>query len=446
MNSRPPPRRTDPRRASVLVIVLWTCFGLAALALTFAHAMGLELRSAAARSGNAAARAAAEGGMRYAAWVLTQQATAGQVPRDTDYEAEALPVGEATFWLISRDPDADAPDTPFYGLIDEASKLNLNTASQAMLEALPNMTPDFAAAILDWRDSDAEPRPQGAEDETYSRLTPARRAKNGPFETVEELRLVHGATLELLYGEDTNLNGILDPNEDDGDLSPPHDDRNGVLRRGLIDYLTVHSAQPNRRSDGSRRIDVTANATRPRLFQLLNQRLGEARAAEIIRTIEGRPLTSVAELLVRARLSPAEFARVQTDLANAGTATTRGLVNVNTAPEAVLACLPGIGSDGAREMVAYRLAHPDELTSIAWLTQVLPPEAILQAGPSITGESYQFLADIEAVGPHGQGRCRLRTIFDLSSGTPRIVLRQDVTRFGRASAEDPVTVRRVSGL
>jgi type II secretory pathway component PulK len=431
---------------SVLVIVLWTCFGLAALALTFAHSMSLELRTAAARASNAAARAAAEGGMRYAQWVLTQHASAGQVPRASDYEAEALPVGEAIFSLIGRDADAASPDLPFFGLVDEAAKLNLNTASQAMLEALPEMTPDVAAAILDWRDSDAEPREQGAEDETYSRLTPARRAKNGPFETVEELRLVHGVTLELLYGEDANLNGVLDPNEDDGDLSPPLDDRNGVLRRGLIDYLTVHSAQPNRRSDGSRRLDLTASEARPRLSQLLNQRLGESRAAEVIRSIEGRALSSVAELLVRGRLSAAEFARVQGDLANSSAALTRGLVNVNTAPEAVLACIPGIGETGARAIVAYRLSHPEELTSIGWLPAALPSEAVIQAGPFITGESYQFLADIEALGPHGQGRSRLRAIFDLSSGSPRLVLRQEATRFGRASIDDPTGATRLSRL
>lgn len=446
MNPRRKRLPSNCHRASVLVIVLWTCFGLAALALTFAHAMSLELRSAASRSGNAAARAAAEGGVRYAQWVLSQYATAGAVPRDSDYEAEALPVGEATFSLIGRDADADGLDTPLYGMVDEASKLNLNTASQAMLESLPGMTPEFAAAIVDWRDSDAEPRPQGAEDETYSRLTPARRAKNGPFETVEELRLVYGATLELLYGEDTNLNGVLDPNEDDGDLSPPNDDRNGVLRRGFIDYLTVYSVQPNRRRDGSRRLDVTSTETRPRLFQLLNQKLGEARAAEIIRAIEGRRLSSVSELLVRGRLSPTEFARLQSDLANTSGSTSRGLVNINTAPEAVLACLPGIGATSARQVVAYRLSHPNELTSIAWLLQVLPPETLIQAGPYITGESYQFLADVEAFGPHGLGRSRLRAIFDLSAGSPRLVFRQDATRLGRASTETPATVLRVSGL
>lgn len=433
-------------RGSVLVIVLWTCFGLAALALTFAHTMSLELRASAARAGNAAARAAAEGGMRYAQWVLAQHATAGQVPRASDYEAEALPVGEAIFSLIGRDEDAVSPNVPFFGLVDESAKLNLNTASLTMLEALPDMTPEFAAAIIDWRDSNSEPGEQGAEDETYSRLTPPRRAKNGPFETVEELRLVHGATLELLYGEDANLNGVLDPNEDDGDLSPPHDDRNGVLRHGLIDFLTVHSAQPNRRSDGSRRIDVTSAQALPRLSQLLNQRMGESRAAEIMRAIADRPLRSVAELLIRGRLSASEFARVQSELAGSSAAVSRGLINVNTAPEAVLACLPGVGESGARAIVAYRLAHPDELTSIGWLPAALSPEAVLQAGPFVTGESYQFLADIEAFGPHGTGRTRLRVIFDLSSGSPRIVQRQEVTRFGRATLDDPAPVGRISGL
>ena len=35
--------------------------------------------------------------------------------------------------------------------------------------------------------------------------------------SVREVLLVNGATPELLYGEDWNLNGRLDPNENDGE-------------------------------------------------------------------------------------------------------------------------------------------------------------------------------------------------------------------------------------
>ena len=45
----------------------------------------------------------------------------------------------------------------------------------------------------------------------------------------------------IWFGEDMNGNGILDPNEDDGTESPPYDDMDGVLDKGIKDYLTVHS-------------------------------------------------------------------------------------------------------------------------------------------------------------------------------------------------------------
>jgi len=58
-------------------------------------------------------------------------------------------------------------------------------------------------------------------------------------------------TTEILYGEDTNLNGVLDPNENDGDVSLPTDNRDGRLDAGLLEYVTVYTRQPNTGSDGS---------------------------------------------------------------------------------------------------------------------------------------------------------------------------------------------------
>lgn len=419
-------------RGSVLIIVLWVCFGVVALVLYFAHSMSSELRAADNRVVSLSAREAADGGARYVAYVLGQYATGGTRPLSTDYEAEALPVGEATFWILGRDPDIEPTDEPVFNLVDEASKINLNTATRGMLEALPNMTPELAGAIIDWRDTNANVTENGAEDETYSRLTPPRRTKNAPFESVDELRLVYGATLDLLFGEDLNRNGVLDPNEDDGDASLPVDDRNGILRRGLLDFVTVYSAQPNTRSDGSRRVDVGAVTSRQRLNQLLVDRFGATRAAELMVPIEGQQLGSVAEFMVRSRITAAEFERIQGDVTASTAAVVRGLINVNTAPETVLACLPGIGPEKAPALISYRLSHPEGLTSIAWLLEALDPASLVQAGPFITGQSYQYSADIVAVGPHGRGYARIRTVFDLSQGTPRMVYRQDLAGLGWA--------------
>src|SRR5207249_3756045 len=110
---------------------------------------------------------------------------------------------------------------------DESSKLNLNTATLEMLETLPRMTPEFAAAIIDWRDTDENVSQGGAESESYLRLTSPYRCKNTNFESVAELRHVMGADLDMIYGEDANLNGVLDINENDGDISSPSDNRDG---------------------------------------------------------------------------------------------------------------------------------------------------------------------------------------------------------------------------
>ncbi len=61
---------------------------------------------------------------------------------------------------------------------------------------------------------------------------------------------------------------------------------------------------------------------------------------------------------------------------------------------------------------------------------------ILEAGDYITTQSYQFTADIAALGPHGRGYRRVKFIFDTSSGTPRIVYRQDLTHLGWALGKD----------
>jgi type II secretory pathway component PulK len=429
-------RRSFPReRGSVLVIVLWICFGLVALVLYFAQSASADLRTSANRGALLAAREAVEGGGRYVRLVLSRSAANGSRPLSADYEARAVPVGEARFWIVGRDADLAATAEPAFGLVDETAKINLNTAPRRMLEALPGMTPELAGAILDWRDGNSTVTESGAEDETYSRLTPPRLTKNGPFETLDELRLVSGATLDILFGEDWNRNGALDPNEDDGDASPPLDNRDGVLQRGLFDYLTVYSVRANTRADGTRRYDVASPAARGRLAGLLNERFGEARAAAILSGLGGQTLGSVAEFLVRGRLTPDEFRRVESDLTATSGGSQRGLINVNTAPEAVLACIPGIGTERAPAIVAYRLSRPESLDSIAWLAEVLSPGEFLQAGPFITGESYQYSADICAVGPLGRGYARSRFVFDTRRTEVRVLHRQDLAGFGWAPGD-----------
>ena len=447
------------RRGSVLIIVMWTCLGLVSLTLYFANSMSAELRAADNRVTEIEARQAVAGGIRYAGYILANFATNGAVPNAADYKSEALPVGEAQVWMIGRDNSQIPTSAPVFGLIDEASKLNLNTATRAMLTELPGMTPELVEAIISWRRAANAQAGGGDSGETgggsesaYARLDPPRLNKGGAFESVDELRLVDGATLDILLGEDTNRNGALDANEDDGESSAPRDNQDGLLLPGIFEYVTVYSRQPNTRADGTRRVNVTngSGQNRQQLIQLLlSKNIEQQRVATIVNLAFGPPtgqggpggpggqparpdLTSVAEFMVVSRMTAEEFVLIHADITTATGATQQGLVNVNTASEAVLACIPGIGLANAATLAAYRVTHPDVLTSFAWLTQVLPPAAIRQAGRYITDQSYQFTADIAAVGRFGRGYCREKVVFDTRTSTPRIIFHQDLSAYGWA--------------
>jgi type II secretory pathway component PulK len=411
--------------ASVLIIVLWVAFGLVALALYFAQSMSLELRAADNRVAALEAEQAINGATRYLTNVLGRLDEPGMRPEITAYRNEAVPVGEATFWLIGREDRQTVDTVPTFGLIDEASKLNLNNVTQEMLELLPWMTPELAAAIIDWRDANDDVTQGGAESETYLRLNPPYRCKNTNFESVAELRLVSGMTLQTLFGDDANLNGILDSNENDGDTSTPSDNRDGRLDPGFMEFFTVHTVHPS----------TLTNVNNPlQLATLLQSKFSAERANQILAGL-GAGASSVLEFYFASGMSKDEFVQIEGSLRGTNIV---GLINVNTASEAVLACIPGIGTEFAQTLVNYRKTNPDKLSTMSWVKDALgwtsnaDLQRIRRAGPWLTGRTYQFAADVAAVGHHGRGYRRVRLVFDSSDGLPRLKYRQDLTGLGWA--------------
>ena len=436
------------RRGTALVIVLWISFGLAAMALYFGHAMMLEYRAGANTVAAFQAEQAIEGAQRYIQFVLTTYATAGSTLDQALFQSEAAAIDEAQVWFVGRNPQDSTGKTIAYGLIDEASKINLNTATVDMLEALPGMTAELAGAIIDWRDPDSDVSSDGAESDAYALRQPPSQCKNGPFETVDELRIVIGADWDILFGEDANLNGVLDPNEDDEEVSEPSDNSDGVLDPGILEYLTVFSREPNKAADGSSRLNLTTASSQD-IERKLSDALGSDRAREIGRALGPRPprFTSVLDFYVKAQLTSDEFSLVEDLLTVVDGDTIPGRVNINAAPEAVLACLPGIGTDNAQAVVAYRDGKTaEDLASLAWLVDAIGEEAAVQAGPYVTTHSYQYSADIAAVGAGGRGFRRIFFVFDTSQGTPTVKYRRErsplgwpLGETGRTQAASPST-------
>jgi hypothetical protein len=109
---------------------------------------------------------------------------------------------------------------------------------------------------MDWIDPDDEPREMGAEMEYYGMLQPPYMPKNAPLDTVEELLLVRGVFPQMLFGYDTNRNGVLDFHEQQqGGIQGMLGDPNmAAMVRGWAPYLTLYSAEKNRNMMGMPRV------------------------------------------------------------------------------------------------------------------------------------------------------------------------------------------------
>jgi len=420
---------TANRRGSVLVIVLWMTFGLVSITLYFANAMNFELRTADNRVAGLAAEQAIAGAARYVSYVVTQLATNGTVPNASILQPDAN-IGDAHFWLIGRDTNNPVGAGQLYfGLVDEGAKLNLNTTTSntlaALISLLPNANLDLAAGIVDWRDTNG-----GAYQTYYAMQTKPYLSKSAPFETIDELRLVYGADPLSLVGEDVNRNGVLDASEQD-------ENRNGMLDPGVLEYVTVYSREPNTRTNGSPRVRLN---NIPALRSLLQEKLGNSRAQQILPPNQVQGFPSPLAFYLATNMKAEEFDAMANDITSTNGAFIEGRVNINTASETVLASLPGMSLEAAGQLIQYRQSHPDSLGSIAWIKEALSSnrDALneLQRRDYITAKSYQFTADIAALGPYGRGYRRVRMVFDTSEGTPRIIYRQDLSQLGWALGKD----------
>jgi type II secretory pathway component PulK len=213
------------------------------------------------------ARANADSGIHYAAAILAAQNTQTNYSDNPSLFQDILVQDgdnarqRGRFSIVAPvGPDAASTggvnNSFLYGVTDEGGKININalmkldssgTILYNVLMQLPNMTDAIANSIVFWIDPKATQRSSGATDEYYMSLNPPYHAKNAPLDNTEELLFVQGVTPQLLFGNDRNRNGILDPDEDDG---------SGALDMGWSAYLTSYSRESNVDSSGNPRIYI----------------------------------------------------------------------------------------------------------------------------------------------------------------------------------------------
>ena len=395
------------RRGVALIIVLWLMAILTLLLYAFLGDMQVEYSVSSGYADGKKAEQLAWSAIDAACvnilydtrpyYALSDEAPSWCDDPDSYFE---VALGDGAFTVFR--PLYDDAQTVRWGLDDEASKLNLNTATKEMLLKLPNVTEEIAEAILDWRDLATNPQPNGAESSYYNSLTPSYNCKNAPFETLEELLYVKGVTSEILFGEDANLNGVLEPNENDGDQSWPPDNQDGKIDPGLWSLCTVWSAEKNVDAKGTARANI--NGGNRTALEQAGLTPGEVQAIAAHLLTRG-PFTSVAQLLGDASVGiapilTAERFKLLVDKLTVATGTTvQGLVNINTAPKQVLVCLPGITDDIAVKIIGYRTTPGNALANIGWLLNVVEPAVLQRFANFITCRSHQFR--INAVGRVG---------------------------------------------
>ena len=182
--------RTTKQDGIALIAVLWLTILLTVIASGFAFSMHGEAVAARNALSLAQARAAADGAVERTAFELTRPRNLPDVWQ-ADGSPQTWAEGEVklTTWAV-----------------DEASRIDLNTASDPLLKGLlqnvggldPFAADSVLAAILDWRDVDDLKRPNGAEEPDYRAAGKAYKPANAPFDSVGELARVLGVTPGLV--------------------------------------------------------------------------------------------------------------------------------------------------------------------------------------------------------------------------------------------------------
>lgn len=474
MNSHP------GQRGLILLIVLWMMVVLAVLGTSYYHLSTLEFLTTKNDLDKFEAELLAESALYLAFADLTEESSKGSTDLSGDWAGagqlyEEASLGKGLFQIYC-DNVYDEEGGTCFGLRDENSKLNINTASREMIEKLPGMNPARAAAIMDWRDTDSEVTRRGAEEEYYSGLSFPYSPRNGPFQTLGELLMVKDITPRRLYGEDANRDGVLQTAENDRGKNDPPDNGDGKLDRGLLPFITIYSYEKNVNANGEKRLNVNT-ATADQLKERLKGKVPDTKIDQFITAREKTKVESVVDLVAKdggaadsskdnpsgkgnarrrgrnrgnagrraessesagektgsstsegelpagALLTKEEFKEVSDDLTTNDQETIPGVINVNTAPKEVLMCLPGMTDSLAEAILARRGADQQAFTSTGELISLegMNLDTFKGLYPLVSVRSYVFEARAVGYLSDSKAYASIQAVIDRSGTTPKFL-------------------------
>lgn len=503
------PSFRTPRRGSVLFVVLVVVVMITLSAYTFTELMYIENKATHLTGRQIQARNVAESGVAMLSVFLEQEpdliAEQGGI-----YDNPTIMRGilvhpdensdmRGRFSILAPALNADGSiEGVRFGLEDESSRVNLNAllmleqqtegAGKTLLMALPGMTEDIADCILDYLDEDDEPRAFGAEYDYYNTLDPPYNPKNGPLETVEELLLVKGVRPELLFGRDTNRNGLVDEHE----WAPPSDNdpaANEMLQMvpdlGWSSYLTLVSMEKNYSDTGTPKVFLNEedlqklhdNLTAVTDAQYANficaYRLygpasggggnsggGGRTVSSVDLDLSQQPQATISNVLdlIGASVqlqqngqtvtypSPFEnnpiamsvYLPVMMDTMTINESPViPGRININQAPYEILLGIPGMDEEIVSQILELRVPFPDPEDPVTryetWLlTQgIVTLEQMKTLSPFVCGGGDVYRAQVVGYFEDGSAFSRQEVVLDATQPQPKVMLWRDLTELGR---------------
>jgi hypothetical protein len=375
------------RRGAIFIVALGITVVLSAMLLVYAQQMRTEGMSAANRVSMAQADAVEQGAEQWAfaqieanVQPLSGSATSSTTtPVDpTTIPAEALQVGGGYFWILHPDPTQD--QLYGFGLVDEASKINLNgdpTTLAAELALLPNMAQDIATNISNY---------PGTAGPSGSPIT---------YETVEQLMMVDNMTEltpQVLYGYDLNRDGVIDNNERNAAGGSAVSNGTTQDSRGIFNFVTVYSTTATPGTQGTALPTAVRGRVTPATIGLINPATA---SYQVLMCLPGMTPTTV-QALISQRTStvptPGDLTWVTTALGQTSTGLLPLFTPYSYQYSADIVAVSGNGRAFKRVRVVIdarsspaKIVYRKDLTNLGW---PLPPEVrtSLQQGKGVPVE------------------------------------------------------------
>ncbi len=310
-----------PESGSVFVVTLAVMAGLVVLmtALTVSHRE--SVRALTNRTEEARARLMAEAGIQRAIAEVQQRDPTRSMLSDS---WSTLGNRGSTQYLCGQDSFR-------LQIFDESARANINTVGQDQLKRMP-MTAEQVASLLDWRDSNKTARTDGAKDDYYNGLTNPYNTKMQPFDSVPELLLVKGFSPQALYSPGGSAGGS------DSASSPSYGGE-------LADLLTADSQAEDLNILGQPKLDIRSASA----DQLVAIGIPASLANSILQSSGSfkklGDVFNVQGMTIQAAHAIAD------NLTIGAPAAKPGLINLNTASEAVFASFPALNPDVTASIV-----------------------------------------------------------------------------------------------